>query len=373
MPQMHLLIKPSSGMCNMQCEYCFYHDITEKREQNFYGFMSGETLENVMKKALEYGEEACTIAFQGGEPTLIGLPFFKLAVDLAKKYNKKNLKLRFALQTNGYHLTPQWAEFFVKEDFLIGVSVDGTIHTHDLYRKNGKGTGTFLDVMKTIDWFNHYGVEYNILTVVNKKTAASIGKIYKYYKKMNFHYLQFIPCLDPLDSPSGAQEYSLTPEAYGWFLCELFDLWYEDLKNGREIYIRHFYNYISLLLTGHAESCDMNGFCSVQNVIEADGEVYPCDFFVLDDYKLGNLNDVSFEEIEKNRLESGFLSEEKAPDKECRACSYFPICRGGCYRHRTMSMEGNRRNYFCKAYQIFFDRCLLRLEQAARYLGGQRN
>lgn len=369
MPQVHLLIKPSSGMCNMQCQYCFYHDITEKREQDSYGFMSDETLEQVIKKALEYAEGVCTIAFQGGEPTLIGLPFFEKAAELVKQHNKKNLKVNFALQTNGYHLNPQWAEFFAREGFLVGVSVDGTIHTHDAYRKNGRAEGTFLDVMKTIEWFNEYKVEYNILTVVNKKTAMAVRKIYQYYKKMGFRYLQFIPCLDPLDTQSGVQEYSLTPEAYGQFLCDLFDLWYEDLKNGNEIYIRHFYNYLSLLLTGRAESCDMNGFCSVQNVVEADGEVYPCDFFVLDEWKLGNLNDTGFEEIEQKRLMSGFLSEEKDPDRECRACGYFPLCRGGCYRHRIMSKEKNGRNYFCKSYEIFFDHCLPRLKEAARTLG----
>ena len=355
-------------MCNLRCRYCFYHDITEKRKQGSYGFMSEETLKNVLKKALDHGDTACTIAFQGGEPTLAGLPFFEQAVKLAREYNKKNLEIHFAIQTNGYGLAPEWAEFFAREHFLVGISVDGTIHTHDAYRTGGDGSGTFLNVMKTVDSFNQFDVEYNILTVVNRKTAASIRKIYQYYKKMGFHYLQFIPCLDPLETPSGTMEYSLTPESYGQFLWELFDLWYEDLSAGREIYIRQFYNYLSLLLTGKAESCDMNGFCSIQNVIEADGEVYPCDFFVLDEYKLGNLNNTGFDEINKRRMETGFLSPQKAPNEQCQACSYFPVCRGGCYRHRVMSREEDNLNYFCKSYQIFFDHCLPRLKPAAYWM-----
>ncbi len=247
----------------------------------------------------------------------------------------------------------------------MGISVDGTIHTHDAYRKSGNGSATFLNIMKTVDSFNRYGVDYNILTVVNKRTASSIRKIYQYYKKMGFSYLQFIPCLDPLEAAPGTMEYSLTPELYGQFLCDLFDLWYEDLNAGKEIYIRQFYNYLSLLLTGNAESCDMNGFCSIQNVIEADGEVYPCDFFVLDEFKLGNLNNTGFDEIHKKRMEIGFLSSQKAPDSQCQACSYFSLCRGGCYRHRIMSMEETCRNYFCKSYQMFFDHCLPRLMQTA--------
>lgn len=371
MPPVHLLIKPSSGMCNMRCNYCFYHDITEKREQDSYGFMSVETLEQVIKKALAVAEGSATIAFQGGEPTLSGLPFFQLAVKLASQYNTKQIKVNFAIQTNGYHLGEEWASFFAREHFLVGISIDGTIHTHDAYRKNGGGNGTFLEVMKTVDLFEQYGVEYNILTVVNRRTAASIRKIYQYYGKMNFGYLQFIPCLDPIGAPAGKEEYSLTPEAYGQFLCDLFDLWYDDLLHHKEVYIRQFYNYASIMVTGRAEACDMNGYCSIQNVVEADGEVYPCDFFVLDEYKLGNLNTVSFEEIHQRRLEIGFLSPDKGPDAQCQACRYFTICRGGCYRHRTMAeAEGreNGRNYFCRSYQIFFDKCLDRLINAARIL-----
>lgn len=371
MPPVHLLIKPSSGMCNMRCQFCFYHDITEKREHDSYGFMSDETLEHVISKALSYAEESVTIAFQGGEPTLSGLPFFELAVKLARQYNTKNLKIDFALQTNGYHLDEEWAKFFAREHFLVGISIDGTIHTHDAYRKNGAGEGTFLAIMKTVDLFNKHGVEYNVLTVVNRRTAASVRKIYQYYKKMGFSYLQFIPCLDPIGAPPGQEDYSLTPEMYGRFLCELFDLWYEDLIKGQPVYIRQFYNYASILLTGRAEACDMNGYCSIQNVVEADGEVYPCDFFVLDDYKLGNLNTTGFEEIHEKRLEIGFLSPEKGPDKECQECQYFPICRGGCYRHRTMSGTKNRRNYFCTSYRMFFEHCMDRLLNAARILSRQ--
>lgn len=367
MPPIHLLIKPSSGMCNMNCLYCFYHDITEKRKQESYGFMSLSTLENVIRKALQTAGGSCTIAFQGGEPTLIGLPFFEKAVSYAKKYNEKGLEIHFALQTNGYRLGEEWADFFAREKFLIGLSIDGTIHTHDVYRKSGGGDDTFLSIMKSVDFFNSHGVEYNLLTVVNKKTAAAVRKIYQYYQKMNFNYLQFIPCLDPLDSLAGKEEYSLTPEAYGSFLCQLFDLWYDDVLKGRLVYVRQFYNYASIILTGRAESCDMNGYCSIQNVVEADGEVYPCDFFVMDDYKLGNLNDVGFEQIHQKRLEIGFLSPNKNPDEGCQACRYFPVCRGGCYRHRTMSADG--RNYFCKSFLMFFEHCMPRLLEASRRLG----
>lgn len=368
MPPVNLLIKPSSGMCNMRCEYCFYHDITEKREQRSYGFMSEDTLKNVLQKTLDYAEDSCTIAFQGGEPTLIGLDFFKKVVALQKELNHKNIKISNALQTNGYHLDEEWAEFFAENHFLVGISVDGTIHTHDTFRKDAKGEGTFLSVMQTIAAFEKHHVDFNILTVVNRKTAASIRKIYAYYRKMGFTYQQYIPCLDPFDAPSGTFPYSLSPKQYGEFLCELFDLWYDDFIHGRTVYIRQFENYVSILLKGYAESCDMNGFCSIQNVIEADGEVYPCDFWVLDEYKLGNLNSVGFDEIEKRRHELAFRERSLTVHEDCRNCPYFGICRGGCYRHRTMSNTSDMRNYFCESFRMFFDACLPRLQQIARML-----
>ncbi|MDO5415707.1 MAG: anaerobic sulfatase maturase [Lachnospiraceae bacterium] len=380
MPPMNLLIKPASSLCNMNCTYCFYHDVAENRETASYGIMSEETLEQVIKKALRYADSACHIAFQGGEPTVAGLPFFKKAVELARHYNEKKLPVTFALQTNGYHLDDAWAEFFAENHFLLGVSVDGTIHTHNAYRKDNAGKDTFLEVMKSIQCLKKAKVDFNILTVVNRRTAASARKIYEYYRKMDFGYLQFIPCLDPLAEKAGTFDFSLTPEAYGRFLCEIFDLWYEDWKSGRFVSIRMFDNYLSILLTGRAESCDMNGFCSIQNVVEADGSVYPCDFFVLDEWKLGNLNEVDFGAIHEERKISGFLSQAKGPDEECRKCTWFPLCRGGCYRHRFMAPAGSPelsdgsapRNYFCRSYQMFFAHSIRRLEQIAGTLSGRQ-
>lgn len=372
MPPIQLLIKPASGLCNLRCEYCFYHDITEKRQQSSYGFMSEATLEEIIKKTLAYAENSCTIAFQGGEPTLIGLSFYKRLIEFQKQYNTKNLSIYNVIQTNGYQLNREWAEFFHDNQFLVGISLDGTIHTHDLYRKSSDNRGTFQEIMNTIELFEQYKVEYNILTVVNKKTASSVKKIYQFYKKKNFQYLQFIPCLDPFDKPSGSMPYSLTPESYGSFLCELFDLWYDDFQSGRVISIRHFDNYLSIILNNRAESCDMNGFCSIQNVIEADGEVYPCDFYVLDEYKLGNLTRTDFEQINQKRAEIGFIERSLEKDEECKACRYYPICRGGCTRHRNMSGSFTERNYFCKAYQIFFDHCLDRLFQIAQIISSPK-
>ncbi len=367
MPPIHLLIKPSSGSCNLRCRYCFYHDEMQKRKQAAFGFMTEKTLENVISKAMERAQGQCTIAFQGGEPTLIGLDFFRKAVELQKKYARKGLKVVNAIQTNGYCMDEEWARFFCENHFLVGLSLDGTRETHDRFRVNPQGEGTFREILKTAELFSKFGVEYNILTVVNAQTAKKIQSIYSYYKKNGFRYLQFIPCLDPLGEEPGQREYSLTPKAYGEFLCRLFDLWYRDLMNGEEISIRQFDNYIQMLLGYPPESCGMSGVCSFQNVIEADGSVYPCDFYVLDDYCLGNLNDCSFEQIEEKRRAIGFVEESRQVDDDCKNCKWMPICRGGCKRYREpRDLQGNlKKNCFCQSYEKFFAYSIGRMEEIA--------
>lgn len=192
MPPLQLLIKPASGMCNLRCRYCFYYDVTQNREQENYGMMSGKTLENLVQKSLSYAEGSCGFAFQGGEPTLAGLDFYKDLIRLVEQYNTRKIAVSYSLQTNGYNLGEEWAEFFAEHKFLVGVSLDGVKATHDALRPDAYGEGSFGKIMKTIELFNRHKVEYNILTVVNAKTAAKIRRIYEFYKKNGFHYQQYI-------------------------------------------------------------------------------------------------------------------------------------------------------------------------------------
>lgn len=364
MPPISVLIKPASGNCNMCCEYCFYYDTMSKRKQTSYGFMSVETLETVIRKVLANAEDSCTIAYQGGEPTLCGLDFFKKSIDFQNKYNVNNVKIQNAFQTNGYVLDLEWADFFVKNQFLVGVSLDGGLKVHDYYRKNKKGEGTFSQVLQNIDMLKKVGVEFNILSVINGKTAPDIKKTYKFFQKKQLDYLQFIVCLDPLDEEPGLRSYSLSPDAYGKFLIDLFELWFEDLKQGRQPYIRQFENYIGILLGQMPESCDMCGNCGLQYVVEADGSVYPCDFYVIDQYRLGNLTTDFIEEIDKVRELSNFIKDSLPKEHICHNCKYAVLCRGGCRRTRQPNQDHHQ--YFCKSYQMFFDSCLPQMMDIAR-------
>lgn len=367
MQHVHLLIKPASGNCNLNCKYCFYHDLGEKREQKSYGFMDEETLEAVIKAGLSYAKRECTVAFQGGEPTLTGLPFFQKVVELQKKYNTKKILIHNAIQTNGLGLDEAWAAFFKENHFLVGFSLDGIDETHDHNRVDQKGGGTFARVMETVRLFEKYGVEYNILTVVNRQTAKQTKRIYSFYKENNLNFLQFIPCLDPFGEAPGQRGYSLTPRDYGDFLITLFDLWYQDVKNGQAVFIRQFENYIEMLLGLPPESCGMSGVCGCQYVVEADGSVYPCDFYVLDEYRLGNLNVQTMKEINEKRREIGFIEKSAVIAERCRTCTYFPLCRGGCRRQRPIGKNGKPGlNFFCESYEMFFSHAAPKLHTLAR-------
>lgn len=353
-------------MCNLQCTYCFYKDITHNREQPNYGFMTLETLKNTMKKALTYAEGYCSIAFQGGEPTLIGIDFYKRVVEMQNKFNVKGVKVNNSIQTNGYLLNDEWADFFKRNNFLVGLSLDGFKKTHDCYRQNPQGDGTFTDIMAATDLFNKHQVKYNILTVVNSVTAKRVSGIYQFYQRKGFKYLQFIPCLDPIAHRCEKPEYSLDAVTYGEFLIKLFDRWYQDYIQGRIIHIREFENYIQILAGLPAEACGMNGRCSIQNVVEADGMVYPCDFYVLDSYQLGNLNDCDFNEIWQSSNAKQFVDVSMTPAPKCLTCKYYALCRGGCNRYRTPSDDGGGNlNKFCISYEMFFDYAIQRLLEIA--------
>lgn len=366
MPAMQVMIKPASGLCNMRCSYCFYADEMANRRQPSYGIMSERTLENVIRRIMAAADGHCSIVFQGGEPTLAGIDFYRKCLELERKYNTKKVPTDHAFQTNGYVLDEEWCGFFARNRFLVGLSVDGIKATHDACRKDAEGQDTYFRTLKAAKLLQEAGADFNVLTVVNGRTAPKIRRIYEQYRKLGFRWQQYIACLDPAFAEQGKQTYSLTPEVYGRFLIELFDLWETDFRQGRHPYIRQFDNYIGILMGYQPEACEQRGVCGIQNVVEADGSVYPCDFYALDEYRLGNLNEEGFDAIERRRKESGFLEKSHNHTESCRQCSYFGICRGGCRRHRQQPGTVSGENCFCEAYRIFFAARLPRMLEIAR-------
>lgn len=372
MKNIQLLIKPTSSMCNLNCTYCFYKDVAEHREIENYGFMNIDTLEILIKKALESAEGNCTIAFQGGEPMLIGLEFYKKVIEFQEKYNINGVCIHNAIQTNGYYLDKQWARFFKENHFLVGISLDGHPKVHNKYRVHKNGKGSFEEVMQGINILQKYEVEFNVLTVITNETANKIESIYKFFMKNELKYQQYIPCLAPIDECKEKTNYTLDVKAYEIFLKKLFELWYKDGMSGTQISIRQFENYVWMLLGYPPESCGMCGVCGYQNIVEADGSIYPCDFYVMDDYKLGNIKTDAFEEIYKKREEIGFIERSRQVHPDCVGCKHYDLCRGGCQRYRDdFSAYQLEKNLYCEAYYNFFEEAKERLEQLVDNLKNQ--
>jgi len=366
LPPLTLLIKPASGNCNLRCKYCFYEDVTDNRKMKSHGMMSEKTLLELVKKALSEAEYSVNFAFQGGEPTLAGIEFYKSFIDYVNKYNFKKLKVYKSIQTNGIVIDDEWASFLAQNDFLVGLSLDGYKEIHDMNRVDALNKGTHSQVVKAAKLFDKYKVDYNILCVVTSGIARHIDKVYSFFKNNNFKFLQFIPCLDPLGEERGKNKYSLTPERYTYFLKTLFDRWYEDILNNNYISIRQFDNYINMLRGNAPESCGMNGICTCYFVVEADGKVYPCDFYVIDKWYIGNIFDNSFEEMRSTDTAKEFVNVSKYVDNKCKNCKWYRLCRGGCRRDREPFADGKPTlNYFCQSYNDFFEYSIQRMMNIA--------
>jgi len=366
MAPLSLLIKPSSSKCNLQCRYCFYKDLTKDIETK--GMMTIAVLEQLVKNALEQADDFCNFAFQGGEPTLVKLEFYRKLVEFQIKYNYKNLKISNCIQTNGILIDNEWAKFFADNNFLVGLSLDGNKEQNDLNRFDANKHGSYNDILSAVKLFDINHVKYNILCVVTKNTARHISKVYDFFKKNKFKYLQFITCLDPLGEERGQRNYSLTPVLYGEFLKALFDMWYNNYISGDYISVRQFDNYINIIMGKWPDSCAMSGTCTCCNIVEADGSIYPCDFYVTEELKLGNFQQNSFVEMQNSNKAQAFIAKSKVISEQCGECQWYRLCRCGCMRDRKDNI-----NYYCESYKDFFHYAYSRMLEIARSLQFRNN
>ncbi len=331
--------------------------------------MTSETMRCVIDAALEHTQDYLTIAFQGGEPTMRGLEFFEDFVQYLNEKKRSKLQVSYAIQTNGTLINDKWCDFFAKNNFLVGLSLDGIKDSNDHNRLGSDKQGTFFKIMHTAELFDKYNVQYNILTVVSAHTAKHIKQIYKFYLKRNFMFQQYIPCLDELGEERGTKEYSLTPEIYEDFLKKRFDLWYEALSKGKIVSDRLFENLVMTIKGLAPEMCGMTGKCGIQTVVEADGSVYPCDFYVLDEYKLGNLCEDSIDTINKNREHINFYDLDSTYAQNCNECKWFFLCKGGCKRDRIELSENKLgHNYYCSSLKNFYEYSYERLQRIAQLI-----
>lgn len=351
MPNLSVMLKPVSSSCNLRCKYCFYHSLAECREQKNYGVMSKSTLETTIKKALQYLDGSrLYLSFHGGEPLLSGIDFFKSAVEYVHKYNEKNSEVILAVQTNGTLIDEEWCKFFKENGFLVGVSLDGTYFANS-YRVDQKGESTFDRVVEAIDDLQYYEVDFNILTVVTKYVATHIKNIYEFFTSRGYKYLQFTPCLKPYNNKVYDEDMYMTSKEYGQFLIDLTTLYFDDYMHGNYVSVRQIDNFVRLAKKLPAYQCGMNGNCSYQFTIEADGTVFPCDYYCVDDYVLGKIQIDDFYNMQRGNVQSNFVLGSVEIEEKCKKCKYYALCKNGCKRERRDVDK-------CEAYTMYFDKML---------------
>lgn len=353
MPPLSIMIKPASALCNMRCKYCFYHDVTDHRNIKNFGMLTEETTDNLIRKALDFANgESIAFAFQGGEPTLRGLDYFNYFCKTVDKLNIKGSKIYYSLQTNGTLIDDAWAKFFKEKQFLIGLSLDGDFDNNS-FRIDSDGQNSFYKILKAAQTLKKHYVQFNILSVLTGRCAENIDDILRYFKKRDFRYLQFIPCLRPFGDKTENELY-MTVEQYKHFLIHGFNSYVKDYISDDYTSIRYFDNLVHLYLGNPTEQCGMCGHCMHQFVVEGNGNIYPCDFYCTDEWLLGNINnpDENFDTIAHCKKATDFLYKSLAVPAECKNCRFYPICRaGGCRRSKE------DRNY-CESYKAFFNACL---------------
>lgn len=346
MTNLNVLIKPSSNKCNLKCKYCFYDDVSHSREISDYDYMKIDTAKAIIDNAFETeGVENIHFGFQGGEPTLSGIEFFTDFFNYVKG-KENNINVSFSLQTNGILIDDEWAQLFKENRVLIGLSLDGPAKFHDNNRIDFGNKNTHSKVLEAARILRANEVDFNVLTVVTSKNAINIGKIYDYLVKNDFTYLQFIPVLEPLDYK--VSNIRKVNEEYYQYLSELYKAWLKDYKKGKYVSVRFFDNMINIMLGATPEACDMRGVCSVQNIIEADGTTFTCDFYAIDEYSIGNATKDSFEEMLRSEVAREFVNSSTSHPEACIKCEVYGLCRNGCRR-----MRSNGKYMYCDALKRF--------------------
>ncbi len=353
-PLKDILVKPAGPDCNLACTYCFYSEKVELFSEEHIHRMSDDTLRIMTRQLMEDSTSAPYIGWQGGEPTLMGLEFFKKAVEFQKEFGGGRTASN-GLQTNGILLNRKWAHFLRENSFLVGLSLDGPEHIHDRYRKTISGRGTWEKVNYVADMLLKNQVQVNAMSVINDYSVDYPEDIYTFLRNKGLVYMQFIPCVET--HPDGSlTSFSVDPVKYGNFLCRIFDLWLKDFLNGQpttsiRMFDSLFYHYSGKKIPG----CVYQKECGQYVVVEHNGNVYPCDFFVGEHLLLGSIHDSSLLELLNSEKQNNFGQQKGVYPEECHKCRWLELCHGGCLKDRKPAGKNVPFNYFCNANKIFFE------------------
>lgn len=380
----HMMAKPTGAICNLDCTYCYY-----LHKKNLFGEqekwrMSDAVLERYIRQYIQYqpGPDI-NFSWQGGEPTLLGLDFFEKVVHYQKIHCPPTKQIQNDLQTNGTLLDDTWCQFLRKNYFLVGLSIDGPRHLHDLYRKDRNQQPTFEKIVRAVDLLKKHGVEFNTLTVLNNENAKHPLGVYRFLRdELKSTYLQFIPCVEPKDFTSNAPgkwdkqnlpklgeakvkpghpeaivtNWSVDPDDYGDFLIAIFDEWIR--RDVGKTFVRIFDTMLGIWMGMPSSSCYFADICGKGLAFEHDGSVYSCDHYVYPEHCLGNIKEISLIKMVMSEKQMRFgLDKEDTLPQYCKECEVKYACNGECPKNRLLMTPDNQPglNYLCSGVRKFLN------------------
>lgn len=385
-----LITKPIGSICNLNCTYCYYLEKKNLFEEGNNFKMQDELLEEYIKQYI-HSQPVSTVTFtwQGGEPSLMGIDFYKRAIQLQKKYaNGKQIENTF--QTNGTLINEEWCHFFVENQFLVGISIDGPKELHDKFRQTKNKEDSYQKVLRTIELFNRYKVEFNTLVTVNSYNVDYPLEIYRFLKSIGSHFIQFIPIVERVsdvdqnnglvlvpnsyDQQARVTPWSVDPIKYGKFLSTIFDEWV--CNDVGQYFIQLFDTTLANWIGETPGLCMFAPTCGRAGAIEHNGDVYSCDHFVFPEYKLGNIKQTTLTELMNSTTQQAFgLNKYTQLPQTCHECNFLNKCYGECPKKRfTYTKDGEYGlNYLCEGYKLFFSHVEPYMDFMANELNNKRS
>lgn len=386
-----VMVKTAGPVCNLDCDYCYYLEkdaLYPGKKFNLSSFrMNEEVLEKLIRDFItSQPQQTIEFVWHGGEPTLLGIEYFRKAITLQKKYAGEKEILN-SFQTNGTLITDEWAEFLAENNFLCGLSIDGPKKFHDNHRRFPNGQGSWEKVVECARLFRKHGVEFNTMSVVNASNSKEPATVYEFLKSIGSRFMQFTPiaeriALDPANPLSivdnrynkatAVMEENVSATDWGNFLCRIFDIW---VKNDVGTYfVNYFDNTLAAYAGQHPSLCSMAPYCGYSLAVEHNGDVYTCDHFVFEDYKLGNIFEKNIAEMAKSDQQLFF--EQRKQDtlsRQCRNCPFIKACGGDCPKNRFVKNEdGESVSCLCEGFRMFFNHTRKHFEFMANELRHQR-
>jgi uncharacterized protein len=372
----HLLAKPTGALCNLACDYCFFLD----KKDLYPGSrlrMTDEVLEQYIRQLIDsHRTDHVAVSWQGGEPTLMGLDFFRKSIDLEQQYARPGMTFMNTLQTNGTLLDDDWCDFFKENNFLIGISLDGPRELHDVYRKDKGGKPTFDKVMSGVRLLQKHKVDFNVLTTVNRANADHPLEVYRFLRdEVGTDWIQFIPVVERI-AADGRRLYqeggevsdrSVRAEQFGAFLSAIFDEWV--MNDVGRIFVQTFEAVLRNWAMMPSGMCVFEEICGLGPVIEHNGDIYSCDHFVIPDCLLGNITEQPMAELVATEQQFKFGQDKRdALPQYCRDCDVLFACHGECPKNRFIDTPDGEPglNYLCAGFKQFFHH----IDYPARIIAG---